>query len=460
MGQVALAPALASASPRAQVVAPALVGASRAAEDARQQTMAVKQAYDLLLDRYVQPLDSAALLRAGWEALAGEAQRRGAPAPGPAPTLTGDRAADIATVTSALAAYLEAVPALPEGFVPAHAIGRGLAAFVNEGHTVFLNPRQYDEHLAWTRGEVTYAGIGARMRGPELTITEVFEASPAERAGLRPGDVILEVDGLATAGKSVEETVGLIRGPEGSSVALLVRRADVPEPFGVTVWRERISLAFVTHRLLPGNVAYIRLRGFPEPSVVEQIERYLAADQEAGVRGLVLDLRGNSGGRLDVGNRLLSRFLPGGADLYQQVDRGGNQQTRASRAGLRYDLPLAVLVDGGTASMGEIFASAIQEHGAGTVIGTTTAGSVAAAQVFPIGDGSAMQVTVMEIRSASGRPLNGVGVVPDEVVDATETPAALAAGQDRVLERALAVLTGASDARQPAPFASARHQAF
>ena len=159
----------------------------------------------------------------------------------------------------------------------------------------------------------------------------------------------------------------------------------------------------------------------------------------------MLDLRGNSGGRIDVGTRLLSDFLPAGTSVYEEIDRGGENSIHFSRAGSQYDLPLVVLVDGGTASMGEIFASAVQEHGAATILGTNTSGSVAAAQVFGLPDGSGLQVTVFEILSAGGKPLNKVGVVPDEVIE--PDPADTAQGADPVLSRAIEILHDQSQSK-------------
>ena len=177
---------------------------------------------------------------------------------------------------------------------------------------------------------------------------------------------------------------------------------------------------------------------FPEPSVIDIIDQNVANFREAGVKGLVLDLRGNSGGRIDVGTRLLGHFLPAGSSIYEEIGKNGNAQAHFVRGGAQYDLPLVVLVDGATASMGEIFASAVQEHGAATVLGSNTSGSVAAAQVFGLPDGAGLQVTVFEIVSSEGKPLNKVGVVPDEVID--PDPAQLARGADPVLSRAVEIL--------------------
>jgi carboxyl-terminal processing protease len=217
-----------------------------------------------------------------------------------------------------------------------------------------------------------------------------------------------------------------------------VRRGDNPQELTFSVPRAEIHLQFVKDKLVQDDIGYVQLRGFPEPSVISTLEQDVTAFQAEGVHGLVLDLRGNSGGRIDVGTRLLAHFLPDNTTVYREVDRGGQTSTHATHGGTQYALPLVVLVDGGTASMGEIFASAVQEHGAATIIGADTAGSVAAAQVFGLSDGSGLQVTVFDILSGDGKPLNKVGVVPDEVVQ--PDGADLANGADPVLERAVAVL--------------------
>jgi carboxyl-terminal processing protease len=221
-------------------------------------------------------------------------------------------------------------------------------------------------------------------------------------------------------------------------VHIVVRRGDDPTELAFTVTRTEIHLQFVKDRLVEDDIGYVLLRGFPEPSVVDSIEQDVARFQSQGVHGLVLDLRGNSGGRIDVGTRLLGHFLPNGTTVYQEVDRGGQNSTHATRGSGQYDLPLVVLVDGGTASMGEIFAAAVQEHGAATILGSNTAGSVAAAQVFGLPDGSGLQVTVFDILSAGGRPLNKVGVVPDEVIQTSSSD--VASGADPVLARAVEIL--------------------
>jgi len=414
--------------------------APAAAEDAATQGRALGEAYNLLLDHYVHPLDTPTLLRAGWDELGKEAVGKAA-APGPAPAFSGDRVADLDTMRAALSAYVAKPNSSPEGFVAVHALVRGMVRFVDEGHTYFLDPQQYTDYQSWSRGDNTYVGIGISVSSKNSVprIVEVYEDTPAQRAGLRAGDLLVRIADQNVTGLALDEMTLLVRGPAGTSVQIVVSRGSDPKELTFTVERAEIHLQFVKQRSIEDDIGYVSLRGFPEPSVVDTIEQDVSKFQAAGVQGLVLDLRGNSGGRIDVGTRLLGHFLAPGSSVYEEVDRGGEARTHFSpRSGSQYNLPLVVLVDGETASMGEIFASAAQEHGAATILGSNTAGSVAAAQVFGLPDGAGLQVTVFEIRSADGKPLNKVGVVPDEVID--PDPVAVANGDDPVLGRAVEIL--------------------
>jgi carboxyl-terminal processing protease len=426
-------PQVAVAAPRA-MAAPVVV-----AEDAATQSRVVAEAYNVLLDHYVHPLDTSALLRAAWDNLAKEAANKADP-PGPAPAFTGDRAADLQSLRDALSGYLDKPNASANSFVAAHALMRGMVRFVDEGHTYFLDAQQYRDYQSWSRGDNTYVGIGVSVstRNSEPRIVEVYDGTPAQEAGLHPGDVLVRVGGQPVAGLALDEMTTLVRGPAGTAVEMVIRRGEGGPELTFSVRRAEIHLQFVKDRIVEDDIGYVLLRGFPEPSVVDSIEQDVARFQAEGVHGLVLDLRGNSGGRIDVGTQLLGHFLPSGTTVYQEVNRSGMNSHHATRGGAPYDLPLVVLVDGGTASMGEIFASAVQAHGAATVLGSNTAGSVAAAQVFGLPDGSGLQVTVFEILSSDGKPLNKVGVIPDEVIqqDAANPPP----GADPVLERAVEIL--------------------
>ena len=387
------------------------------------QAAVVQRAFDLLMDRFETALNSADLLQAGWQELATEAEAAAAPAPGTL-LLADDRDADIATVHDAFVDYASALPCDATGtWNPAYALVRGMAGSVHERHTYFLDPPHYQESQDWSSGRVHYAGIGARFKGPGLTVIDVFDNTPAARAGLEPGDEILEIDGASVANGSASDGVRRLRGVEGTPVELLVRHAADESPRRLVLRREDVPLDFVVWRQLEDGIGYVRLRGFPDMSAADTFEQAVSHFHDQGARQLIVDLRGNPGGRLDVGARLLGDFLPAGATLFEQTRRDGEPEERTASGDARFmDLQLVILVDEETASMGEIFAAALHEHAAATLVGTTTAGRVAGGQLFPLGDGSAINVTAFEVRSANGAVLNDVGVAPDYAVVATWVP--------------------------------------
>src|SRR5581483_1310143 len=392
----------------------------------------IHEGFNLLMDRFVRPLDSASLLAAAWEG----AQRAAAVAT-PAPlALTGNRDTDWQVFADAIAA-LQAHTGLDDATLAAASM-QAMVDAVHEGHTYYLTPQRFQEYQDWLHGDVHYSGIGTRVDSTSLVILEVFDGSPAAQAGIRPGDTIVAVDGQAVSGADRASVIDRIRGPSGTQVTVTVSRVGSDQPLDFALTRATIQVDFVHSELLQEGVGYVRLRGFADMSVADSFVAALDDLQRQGATSLVLDLRGNSGGRLDVGARLLSLFIPSGP-LYHQLTRTGTLQDMTAQGGYRSPpLPMTVLVDSGTASMGEIFAAAIQDYHRGQVVGTATAGSVAAAQVYRLGDGSGLQVTVMEITSANGRVLNGTGVAPDQIVQPDID--ALRQGRDVQLEAATRVL--------------------
>jgi len=407
------------------------------AESPDQQVEAVRTAFDLLLDRFVQPLSPATLLDSAWAELAVEADAHHALPPGPAPAFSEDRAADSEIFQSAFLDYVNRLSDVADDFVPAHAAVRGMAGVAQDGHTYFLDQRRYTDYQSWSSGRVSYGGIGAQFKGPGLVVIEVEEGGPAMGAGLRPGDEILRVDDTPVAELLPQKAADLVRGPVGSSVELVVRKRGDSAPISIRIVREQIALEFVVSRQL-NDVGYVVLRGFPEPAAIEQVERTIDTFEQQGLRGVILDLRGNVGGRLDLGVRLLSDFLPTGTSLYQVVDRTGSHHMRVTGDAGKFALPMAILVDQRTQSMAEIFAAAMREQAGALIVGHQSAGKVAGGQLFPLGDGSALDVTTFEIQSSVGQTLNGMGVVPDDVVEGDR--ATTADGRDPVIELAVELL--------------------
>jgi carboxyl-terminal processing protease len=323
---------------------------------------------------------------------------------------------------------------------------RGMAAAVDEHHTRYLSPKQYEDHEAWRRDDVRYGGIGARLRSQSAVVLEVFADSPAERAGLRIGDHILTVDGLSTEGVPTDGVIGRIRGPLGSTVDLLVSRHGVDLPFTMSLERTEIKLQTVKWNQVQApdgqRFGYLQIRGFPDTVVDNKVAQALSEFDQAGIDGLVLDVRGNSGGRIDVGLKVVSHFIRDDA-VYKQLDRSGRERIVRTVGGYwAHAVPMTVLTDGGTASMGEIVASALQESGVARVVGTRTSGNVAGARLFPLANGGGIQVTVLQIASGHGAMLNDVGVLPDEAIEMQDER--LLDGVDAQLEAGLRYLEAAT----------------
>ncbi|MCC7369622.1 MAG: PDZ domain-containing protein [Chloroflexi bacterium] len=414
------------------------------AAEPRASAGTVRQAYDLLLDNFVSPPEPAALVTLA----ATEVGRRAAdrkPGEWSAPSIASDATREDAWLAFEL--WLDRVALLMGPIMERSALDeiamRALAGAMAEHHTRYLDPRQNAEYEAWRRGEVRYEGIGARLRRPSTVVLEVFDGSPAARAGIRTGDRIISVDGESVVGVSSDIATSKIRGPSGTPVELAVERRGEATPLHFNVERGEIQLPFVRWSVLTREngvkVGYLQIRGFPEPSVDERVGQALAEIGRQKIDGMVLDLRGNSGGRIDVGMRVASRLMKDTV-VFNQVDRSGRPRPVRTQAGAYWErgVPMVALVDAGTASMGEILSSALQESGVARVVGMTTSGSVAGARMFPLGNGGALQITVLSITSGKGAVLNDVGVTPDSSVDLSDDD--LLSGLDAQLEASIRLL--------------------
>jgi len=300
-----------------------------------------------------------------------------------------------------------------------HGAAAGLVAAVGDPHTVYVEPATASVMEEDLQG--TFEGIGAtvKMENGRVIIGRPLPNSPAEEAGIEPGDVILEVDGTSLEGMGLYEVVALIRGPKGSVVRLLIEREGVEEPFIVPVTRDKVEAPVVTSEMLEGDIAYLQLADF-NAQVPRLVRKELRDLLKQDPQGIILDLRNNPGGYLHVGVQVASEFLPYNTTvLYEERRDADPVRYGAERGGLATDIPLVVLVNGGSASAAEIVAGAIRDNDRGVLIGTVTYGKGSVQNTHTLSDGSGLRVTISRWQLPGGGQLVGDGITPDIVVEMT-----------------------------------------
>lgn len=346
------------------------------------------------------------------------------------PSGTGEEGEAVAT-DGDMAVFWEAMALLDENFyaqdeVPqgndlTYAAVEGVIEATGDPHTGFMDPEQarmVEESL-----QGSFEGIGAQveMTDEGLTIVAPFPNTPAEAAGLQPGDLVVEVDGTPTAGMTANEAIALVRGPQGTEVHLTVRRAGSEELLEFDVMRDTIVIPITESRMIEEEgvppIGYLRLNDFGGRAT-QQFTADLQALLDQGAERLIVDLRNNPGGFLDASVEITSQFIDEGLILTEKGSNGRDIEHPAERGGIALDIPLVVLVNEGSASASEIFAGAIQDSGRGTLIGTTTFGKGSVQITRDLSDGSSMRVTIARWFTPSGDAIHEVGITPDVVVEA------------------------------------------
>lgn len=324
---------------------------------------------------------------------------------------------------------------------------KGMADGLEDDYSAFLEPVAQAPVAEAMAGE--YEGIGVWVERPEgaFVITGAFPGSPAAEAGLQPGDAIEAADGRPLTGVADEDALGLIRGPAGSRVRLTVRRPGQAAPFDVEVERRAITTPIVTYRAeADGAVAHVQISIFNDKTT-EQLDAALKRAKAEGVRGVVLDLRHNGGGWVTTAREAIGRFVPAekGPALYEDVEAGTDDELEPlpilGGGEEVFDLPLVVLVDGGTASAAEIVAGALRDYGRATLVGTATFGKGSVQQVHDFDDGSSLRLTSAAWLTPNKQPIPEEGLQPDQVV---ELPAQAGDGTDPQVARAVEVVLAGS----------------
>jgi carboxyl-terminal processing protease len=302
-------------------------------------------------------------------------------------------------------------PALTYG-----AISGMVEALGDTGHSRFLSPLMVKEMADMERNK--FQGIGAEIqsKGGQILIVAPLDGSPAQRAGLKPGDVILQVDGQDIAGRPLEQVVQEISGPAGTSLSLTILTPASARTRQVTLTRAPFQMHLVTWRILPGTkIVQLRIAAFDKGAAADLRQTLIEIKKES-VTGLVLDLRNNPGGLLNEAVDSASEFLEGGNILLVKNARGMEKAVPAKAGGEATQIPLAVLVNGGTASGAEIVAGALRDAHRASLVGETTFGTGTVLSEFKLSDGSALLLAIEEWLTPSGDVIWHKGIRPNVVV--------------------------------------------
>ncbi len=284
------------------------------------------------------------------------------------------------------------------------------------GHSIFLTPDMVQEEQSVERGE--FAGIGAELqvKNKQLVIVAPMDGSPAQKAGLRPGDVIKKVDDLSVEGLPLPQAISDIRGPVGTRVSLTIVDPITGKERTLEIVRAKIQLHSVTWQMLPGtDLAHVRIAFFSK-GTAKALEKSLAETEGAGAKGLILDLRNDPGGLLNMAVGVESQLINEGDALQEKDAHGVVRPVHLESGFKKYNLPLVVLINEGTASAAEIVAGALQDAMRAKLVGETTFGTGTVLKIVPLSDGSALQLAFLEWLTPKGRTIWHKGITPDIIV--------------------------------------------
>lgn len=309
---------------------------------------------------------------------------------------------------------------------------RGLVAGLDDDYAAYYTASEYEEIQNANNGE--YDGLGLVMQKDgdtgEVTIVDCYKGTPAQEAGIKAGDILVSAEGLQAVDVELDVLAAAIKGSEGKSVHLVLVRNG--ETYEKDVEKARIEVHMVDSRMLEDQIGYIRISQFTA-HVAEDFDEAYKSLLEDGMKGLVVDLRSNPGGLMDSVVDTLNVFMPKGLLVYTE-DRAGERTEYSSEGGSPIEIPLAVLVNGNSASASEIFAGAVKDYGVGTLVGTVTFGKGIVQKTYTMADGSAVKMTTAYYYTPKGECIHGKGIRPD-----VEVKPRADGGEDVQLQRAVEI---------------------
>ena len=317
----------------------------------------------------------------------------------------------------------------------------GMLDSLGDQHTSYMNPHEYEQANSSIEG--SYDGIGAWVdsTGDYLAIVSPMPGSPAEAAGLKPGDLVLAIDGEDMTGVDGDLVIRKVLGPAGTTVELTIHREGEAEPLKFEVTRARIVIPSADGELLEGNIGYVHIYTFGSNTTAE-LRATLKDLQDQGAEGFIVDFRNNGGGFLTTAIEVASEFIPEGeVVLYERYGDGNEDIHKTNKGGLATDVPIVVLINEGSASASEVVAGAIQDLGRGQLVGMTSFGKGSVQNWVPLSnDQGAVRVTIAKWLTPAERTIHEVGLEPDVVVELTEED--IEAERDLQRDKAVEILKG------------------
>lgn len=322
---------------------------------------------------------------------------------------------------------------------------KGMMASLGDPYSAYYTSEEYEELTTETTG--SYEGIGVVMQQDvntgEVKVVRCYEGAPGEKAGLLPEDVLVEVNGESVSGMELSEVVDKVKSSQDQMAHLTIAREGESEYLEIDVHLEEVNIPVVQSEMLEDNIGYIALYEFTEQTEPQYMEAFEAL-KDQGMERLIIDVRNNPGGLLTSVCDILEDILPEGLIVYTE-DKNGEREEYTCDGENELDIPLAVLVNGNSASASEIFAGAIQDYSKGTIVGTTTFGKGIVQSLIPFNDGSAIKTTTAKYYTPSGKCIHGTGIQPDvevELSEGLEQETSISHEEDNQLQKAIEVVKG------------------
>lgn len=292
---------------------------------------------------------------------------------------------------------------------------KGMANSLQDPYTIYMTKEEYESYNEHNSGEYVGIGVHIGIKDNKVEVVKPMENSPAKKAGIKPEDIIVEIDGQEIKG-DIEKASKLIKGKKGEAVNLVIESKDSKEKKNVKVIRDEIKTEDVIVEMLSNNIGYIQITGFNE-GVTDKLKKGINSLKEKGMKGLILDLRGNPGGYLHEAIGVASQFIKKGETITYTINKYDKKEVKESKGGVAEGMPLVTLIDGGSASASEVVTGALRDYKVATIVGENSFGKGIVQAPIEFSDGSALKVTISKYYTPNGENIHKKGIKPDIVVE-------------------------------------------